>query len=94
MVGVGGLLSVEHKTSGKGRIYSNIKGIAPIPKQMKALPLPTLDGYERPSYYTERKAQYAKEAAEFRAKIGAPRPVVDDFGSEPFEDDDSGDLPF
>lgn len=93
LVGVSCLITVEHKTSGSGRTYANIKGIAPLPKQMAAA-APATDGYTRPEYLTERKKAYAEEAKKYRAKVNAPssHPMDDGFdGFPPAADDD---LPF
>jgi hypothetical protein len=62
LVGHGALLSVEHKTSGKGRVYAVISSIAPLPKQMDK---PVLDGYVRAKFWEERKAAYKAEATKW-----------------------------
>ena len=82
------LISVEQKQSAKGRTYSIIKAISPLPDVM---PKPTLLPYGREAYWEEKKAANAKASSEFRAKIGAPAlgATEDDLGEDP-EDD----LPF
>ena len=92
LVGHGALLSVEHKTSGKGRTYGNIKAVAPLPKQMHA---PSAAKYERPEYWAKRVEQYAAEAmawAEAQNKVAGGSANAEDF-PDPVTDDDS-DLPF
>lgn len=91
LVGQPGLASIEHRTSGSGRVYAKIKTIAPLPKGM--LP-PTLPLYERPDFFAERIEEYAKEVASYMERI-APRP------SQSFDDPPAGlvdseddDLPF
>ena len=63
LVGVGALVSVEHKKSGSGRTYAKIKSISPLPKQIAK---PTLPEYKRPEFWEERKKAYAAEVAKFR----------------------------
>lgn len=91
LCGVPCLLSVEHKPSGD-RVYGNLKGIAPLPKQM-AHAAPKADGYERPKYLEDRKAKYAEAAAKYRASINAPK-GGGGFENFPDAQDDSDDLPF
>lgn len=86
LVGVGALISVEHKKSAKGRSYAKIKTIAPLPKEMTA---PSVNGYARPDFWAQRKKQYADEAARFQqtiAKSSEPE--------QPVEEDEDGPLPF
>lgn len=88
LVGQPALVSVEHRTSGKGRTYATISSIGPLPKAMVA---PTLPEYERPAFYEERRASYAAEVKAFKAAEAKsfeemPAALQD-------EDDDSG-LPF
>jgi len=86
LVGRAALCSIEHKTSKSGRTYAAIKTIAPVPD---GLPKPQITGYERPEFYAERIAEYAKEVAEFRAKAsGTPTAVAEN------DNDDDSDLPF
>jgi hypothetical protein len=84
------LISVDQKQSAKGRTYSVIKSISPLPDVM---PKPTLLPYVRAEYWEEKKAANAKAASEFRAKIGAPPLGAgdDDIGNGADDDDD---LPF
>lgn len=81
LVRKGALISVEHKTSGKGRKYAVIATIAPLPKQMDA---PASDGYERPKFWAERKTQYAEEAKKWAASQMTAKAHA-----EPEDDDDS-----
>jgi hypothetical protein len=86
------LITVEHKTSKAGRTYATIRAVSPVPKQMEA---PEVNGYERAEYWTERKAEYAREVAKFHAEAHGdneddpPPPADDDYTGEP-EDE----LPF
>lgn len=86
LVGHGALISVEHKRSGKGKIYAKIKTIAPLPKEMTA---PSLNGYARPDFWAARKKAYADEAARFQQSVVARS----EHPEQPVEDDDD-DLPF
>jgi hypothetical protein len=83
LVGQPALLSIAHKTSKKGRTYAVIASISPVPK---GLAVPSFPAYERAEYWEERKAEYAKGAAEYRKRIGAERKAAP---AEP-----SDDLPF
>ena len=90
MAGNWALISVEHRVSGGGNTYANIAAAVGVPEIMRGA-LPTFPAYARPDFWNERKAEYAKEAAAFRAESAAP--PSDEFdGSGPIEDDD--DLPF
>lgn len=64
LVGHGALISVEHKTSAKGRTYGTIATIAPLPKVMSA---PSTEAYERLDFWAERKKTYAEEAVKWAA---------------------------
>lgn len=95
LTGQPALITVEHKTSGKGRTYANVKGITPLPPQM-AVAAPSAEGYTRAEYIEERKKTYAQESRAFRKAAAAPP-------SDPSEMDDSdynaataddSDLPF
>lgn len=88
LVGKPALCSVEHKTSKSGRTYAAIKTIAPVPA---GLPTPTITGYERPEFFAERIAEYAKQVAEFRAKT-APSTSFEEVPAGLDENND--DLPF
>jgi len=84
MVGINALLTVQSKVSGKGRTYSAAMNIAPLHKSMTAI---AVNGYERAPFWTQRKEQYAKDAADFRraSQTSEEAPPAD------HEDDD---LPF
>lgn len=92
LAGQWGLLSVSHKTSGKGRTYANIVAIVGVPEQMRSA-LPKFAGYERAEFWETRKKEYADEAKKFRAECGVG-------GGDDFEDfpgalqDEDSDLPF
>jgi hypothetical protein len=87
-----GLLTVAHRTSGKGRAYANITACVGIPKQM-AGSVTKYDDYQRAEYWETKKKEYADAAAKFRGE-SANGPGIDynDF-PEQAPDDDS-DLPF
>jgi hypothetical protein len=91
LVGVNCLLTVEHKTSGKGRVYAIASNISPKPKAMTGN-LAALD-YTRGDYWEKRKEEYA-------ASVAAHRAVQGNGGGEydhvPPHDDahDDDDLPF
>ncbi len=89
------LLTIEHKKSNKGRAYANIKAISGLPKQMTSA-APSIEGYERPKYIEERKAEYAKEAQAYRARVNAPssKQSGDGFEEFPAAMDGDDDLPF
>lgn len=73
LVGQSALVSVEHKTNADGsRTYANISTIAPLPK---GLPAPTLPPWERPAFFEDQIARYAKEAEDFR-RASAPPPAT------------------
>lgn len=61
------LLGVGHKTSGKGRTYSILISVVGVPKKME---VPAFAAYTRAEYWGERKNEYAKAAATYRAEIG------------------------
>lgn len=99
LYGAPALISVEHKQSGKGRMYARIKSIAPLPKQMASAvpPVESID-YTRDEWWSKKKEQYAKDAAEFRAK-SRPKASAsqnaagfEDFPPADYGDDE--DLPF
>lgn len=85
------LLTVEHKTSQKGRTYARISSVAGLPKQMAAHK-PTFSKYERADYWMEKKEGYAESARKFRADIGAAAPAGGFSDDPPPPTDD--DLPF
>lgn len=87
------LLTISHRTSGKGRVYANITAIVGIPAQMKAM-VTKYDGYVRAEWWDTKKKEYADAAAAFRA-ANAPKPKpsddVNDLSALATTDDD---LPF
>ncbi len=94
LVGNIALITVEQKTSGKGRKYSRILSAVGVPKQMAAH-LPAFSDYTRAEYWQEKKDAYRKDALQFRAEIGVtedgePIPSGGDEGT----DADSDFLPF
>ena len=91
MAGAYAQISVEHKVSRAGRTFANIAAISPV---MKGVDRPKHLGeeYERPKYLTDKKAQYAEDAAAFRKEIGAP--PSNDFAAAPKKSDDDDSLPF
>jgi hypothetical protein len=86
LVGQAALVTVEHKTSGRGRTYAKVRNVGPMPK---GLPAPRVDDYTRPDFWAQRKAEYAADVAEFRGKQHASGD--DDL---PPPHDDENDLPF
>jgi hypothetical protein len=75
-------ITVEHKTSQKGRTYAAIIGVAPVPK---TLTVPEFSKYIRAPYWEERKTTYAQEAEAYKASINAPKPKA---ASAPADEDD------
>ena len=69
LVGQPAFLGIGHKTSKKGREYAVIMSCMKLPTGYL---MPPIKSYERPDFWEERKAEYAKAASEYRAKIGAP----------------------
>lgn len=67
LVGKWAFLNIGHKTSAQGRTYAIILSAMPVPVGMT---LPAFASYTRPDYLNERKAEYAKVAAAYRAEIG------------------------
>jgi hypothetical protein len=96
LYGAAALVSVEQFTSKAGRKYARISSIAPLPKQMaSAVPVVEQIAYERDEWWGKKKEQYAKEAAEFRAKSRpASAKKSDDFEGFPDEVAGDDDLPF
>ncbi len=96
LCGVTALVTIEHKTSGQGRTYANLKGIAPLPKMMQSV-APDGDDYTRPEYLLARKAKYAEDAAAYKKRINAPvngKALAGAMaGHAPAQDDDDS-LPF
>jgi hypothetical protein len=89
------LISIDHKTSGKGRTYSVIVTIAGVPKQMQGS-LPTFPNYERAKYWEDRKKEYLDASTKFRVTAGAdkPRQQSTDFDDFPGALEEDDDLPF
>ncbi len=84
------LVSVEHITTKRGRQFARVRAIAPLPKAMPAPNGDVLETYSRPSFFDERKKEYAKQLAEHRARSDDPGPTASE---EPYLDPDD-DLPF
>lgn len=83
-VGRNGLLVIEHRVAATSEnTYAYISSVGPLLDGMPEIE--ALD-YERAAFWDERIAEYAKAAAEFKAK-NAPKPL-----SELLKEDD--DLPF
>jgi hypothetical protein len=85
LVGQPAQLTIEQKTSAKGRTYAAIAAISPL---FKGLTVPDFPKYERAPYWEERKATYAQEAEAYKASINAPKPKAAPAG------DGDDDLPF
>ena len=95
MVGHPALLAVEHQASeSTGRVYANLISVTKMPKGMTA---PDKAGYERPEFWSEKKAAYKMEADKWVAAQMKHKKKVD-VGSDdemPTALDDSDDsLPF
>ena len=93
LTGQHGLLSVSHRTSGKGRIYANITACVGIPKAM-AGGVSAYTDYTRAEWWATKKQEYAEAAARFKSE-NAPakaKEKFDDFPGALADDDDS--LPF
>ena len=91
LTGNHGLLTVAHRTSGKGRSYANITACVGVPKQMQSA-LTKYTDYKRADYWETRKKEYADGARKFRADNGAANGEFDDFPSA--LQDGPDDLPF
>lgn len=87
LTGNHGLLTVTHRTSGKGKVYANITACVGIPKQMDSARV-HYDDYVREEFWSLRKKDYSDGAAKFRAANAGPS-IESDL---PADDDD--DLPF
>lgn len=83
------LVTVEHVITKKGNRFAKIRAISPLPKVMP-VPEGLAEEYTRPKFLTDKKAQYAKELAEHKAKT----PKADEFPEIPPQDDEDDDLPF
>lgn len=88
-----GLLTIAHRTSGKGRVYANITACVGIPKQMQG-GLGSYSDYERAEWWAERKKEYADGAAKFRAAIPRSAPATEEFEDYPGPQDEDDTLPF
>ena len=94
------LLTVSHRTSGKGKTYANITAIVGIPKQM-AGSVEKFTGYVRDEWWAKKKEESATAADAFRA-ANAPKQTKSNagplnvFGDVPgaFQEEDDTDLPF
>lgn len=84
------LLTVAHRTSGKGRVYANIAACVGVPKQMAGALTDWREDYQRADFWSTKKKEYADAAAAFRAEHGT---ASDDDFPAPLEDD-ADDLPF
>lgn len=93
LTGNHGLLTVAHRTSGKGRVYANITACVGVPKQM-ASTVTKYDDYVRAEYWADKKKEYATASAQFRADAGAPPSDFDDYPAPMQDDDEDGGLPF
>lgn len=80
LVGQPAFLGIGHKTSKKGREYAVIMSVMKVPAGMT---VPPVAAYTRPDFWAERKAEYAKGAQEYRAKVGAPKGTSDDGLADP-----------
>jgi hypothetical protein len=93
LAGNHGLLTIAHRTSGKGKVYANVTACVGVPKQMRSSLVDYMSGYERAEYWETRKKEYAEGAKKFRAENGAPsNGEFDDFPAASTDEDD--DLPF
>ena len=93
LTGQQGLLTVAHRTSGKGRIYANITACVGIPKQMAATVTAYTD-YTRAEWWTMKKQEYAEAAARFKAEHAPSKKGEFEDYPAPLEDDDTASLPF
>ena len=92
LTGQWALITVAHKTSAKGRTYAFIQSIVGVPAMVKERPVfPT---YKRAEFWAERKAEYAKEAAKFRALHAGPVGEIDDEGFPDANGGSEDSLPF
>lgn len=89
LIGQAVQLTVDHATSKKGNTYATIVSVSPVlPQVMEHVPKVPSPVPPVPQYLLDRIAEYAKESAEYRERIGVPAP-----GDEPPPQDDD-DLPF
>lgn len=88
------LITVSHRTSGKGRTYANITAIVGIPKQMAGA-VTSYSDYVRAEYWETKKKEYAEAAARWKAENDRPAKKSDDFEDFPGAlADEDDDLPF
>ncbi len=91
LYGQGALITIEHVTTKRGRLFANIVSIAPLPKAM-ALPdadsAKLLADYTRPKFLNDRKAQYAENLRKHRGDDAIPNPEHHE------GEDDLADIPF
>ena len=75
LVGQPAMLSIVHgqSKSHPDRSYARIDSIMP---PMKGMPVPELDGYERASYWADRKTEYANELRAYRAESSSAAPAA------------------
>ena len=64
------LIQIGHKTSKAGKSYAIIMTAMGVPKGMA---LPTFGAYERAKFWSDRKAEYLKDADAYRDEIGINR---------------------
>ena len=90
LTGNWGLLTIEHKKSGKGRTYAKINSIAGVPALMLKH-LPALDDYkDRADFWAEKKKANADAVRLYKAEIGATHEEPEVGGTDDMDDD----LPF
>jgi len=93
LTGQWALIGVAHKTSAKGRTYAVVQSVVGVPKIMQDK-LPIFAEYKRADFWKERKEEYAKEAAKFRALHAGPSGEIDDDGFPDSGLDHEDSLPF
>jgi hypothetical protein len=87
LIGVNGLMTVEHKTSGSGRLYGVATNITPKPRGLVAI---TPHEYDRQPFWAKRKEEYAAAVSAYRATQGH---TLDESLDPPPEDVDD-EIPF
>lgn len=91
LVGQAGLVTIEQVATRKGRTYAKLKAITPLMKGMTPM-VPA--EYVRSKHWEEKKAEYARELADYRAKKATEAQSFADFPAA-LEDDGKDDgLPF
>lgn len=78
------LVTVQHKTSKKGRTYAQIVNVTSLPKGLMA---PEIADYKRQPFWETRKAENAEAVAKFRPKEDEPI-YPEDMDAETDEDSD------